>query len=59
MKKSELKYQCLEENTLEKGGEYCFLAFPWEELYEELYNCLEEEGLPRNAQFCDQKFTYL
>ena len=42
-----------------KGGEYCYITYPWENLYDELYGCLEEEGLAKTAQYCDQKFTYL
>ena len=59
MKKNELKYECLDNNALPKGGEYCYLMYPWEQDYDDLFQCLEDEGLPKTAQYCDQKFTYL
>jgi hypothetical protein len=59
MKKNELKYECLDSNTLPKGGEYCYFMYPWGQDYDDLFTCLEDEGLPKTAQYCDQKFTYL
>ena len=59
MTKNELKYECLENNALPLGGEYCYLMYFLEQDYDDLFSCLEDEGLPKTAQYCDQKFTYL
>jgi hypothetical protein len=38
---SEKKYECLEDNNLPLGGEYCYITYPWDNLYDELYDCLD------------------
>ena len=56
---SQQKYTCVEEQGLMKGGDFCYIKFPYDLEYDDLYQCLEQEGLPYNSQYCEVKYHHI
>ena len=55
---SEEKYACMDENTLVKGGDYCYSKFLFAAETDDLYTCLVSEGLPKDSTYCGRKYDY-
>ena len=58
MDDSELKFACMDELAITKGGDYCYLTYLFAAETDDLYNCLVAEGLPKDSSYCDRKYAF-
>lgn len=45
-------------SPIEKGADYCYLSYFWDDQYELLYACLEAQGLQKDSTYCRLQYKY-
>ena len=56
-------YKCLDENNINKKGDYCLFKYEYnmssDGTYEKYYNCMEKEGIEIDAGYCVEEMKHI